>query len=573
MIGLSGLITPSLDEMVSVAREMQRRKLELPLLIGGATTSVQHTAVKIAPEYGAPAVHVLDASRAVGVVSALLDPEKRAELDRANRASQQRLRAVHGKKRGKPILPIAQARENRLRIDWANEVIPEPEFLGRRVLEDFPLAQLVDYIDWTFFFSAWELKGRFPRILEHPEHGEAARELYANGRALLDRIIDQKLIRASGVYGFWPAEAQGEDVVLYTDASRTRELQRFPMLRQQEVKDDQRPNFSLADFVAPRESGKLDHVGAFAVTAGLGADALAQRFERENDDYSAILAKALADRLAEAFAEYLHARVRREWGYGKDESLSREDLIDERYRGIRPAFGYPACPDHSEKEGLFSLLGAPEIGIELTSSYAMLPAASVSGLYFASPHSRYFSVGRIGRDQVSDYTERKRMPTIRTWRMRRRERRSRRARADREPASSCSFRRGAGCLSGFSPWLVARRLAALAPRSRRGRIPRPARVRSCACRGCRAGASFTPELELPQDHVLGRSQRERGGPSAGATEAAGRGPWRPLIRCSCAGEWAEPSRYASPGDGREPHGGLLRIASSVPPGRRTARPA
>ncbi len=410
LIGLSGLITPSLDEMVHVAREMQRRGLELPLLIGGATTSRQHTAVKIAPEYEGSTVHVLDASRAVGVVAGLLDPERRETLAADNRAEQEKLRVTYGGARERKLVPLAEARARRLPVEWRQEELSEPAFLGRRTLEDVPLDELARYIDWTFFFVAWELKGRFPRILEHPKYGPAARELYENGRELLTKIVEHGWLRAAGVYGFWPANAEGDDVVLWSDAARRTEQARFPMLRQQRDPGAGKPLLSLADFLAPAESGLADYVGAFAVTAGLGADELAARYERDHDDYSAIMVKALADRLAEAFAEWLHERVRREWSYGRDEQLPLEDLLAERYRGIRPAYGYPACPDHTEKRRLFELLDAPAAGITLTESCAMWPAASVSGLYFAHPAARYFTVGRIDRDQVADYAARKGMP-------------------------------------------------------------------------------------------------------------------------------------------------------------------
>jgi 5-methyltetrahydrofolate--homocysteine methyltransferase len=408
LVGLSGLITPSLDEMAHVAREMERRGLRKPLLIGGATTSKQHTAVRIAPAYGGITVHVLDASRAVGVVSALLDDARREDLDRSNRETQQRLRDLHGAKRDKPLLSYPQARERRLAVDWRAEDLPVPEFIGRRLLTRFPLAELVGYIDWTFFFSAWELKGRFPRILDHPKLGPAARDLYGHARELLARIVDEQLLTAQAAYGFWPAASEGDDLVLYEDASRSREAARFPMLRQQRAVDE-RPRLSLADFVAPVELGLADHVGAFAVTAGLDCEELVARFEAQGDDYQAIMTKALADRMAEAFAEALHQRVRREWGYGQDEDLDNEDLIAERYRGIRPAFGYPACPDHSEKRRLFALLGAEEAGLSLTESCAMHPAASVSGLYFAHPQACYFNLGLVGRDQVASYAARKGM--------------------------------------------------------------------------------------------------------------------------------------------------------------------
>ena len=408
LIGLSGLITPSLDEMVHVAREMERRGIQKPLLIGGATTSRQHTAVRIAPAFSGTTVHVLDASRAVGVVSSLLSETGREPFVAANAAEQERLRKTHAAATARPLLPFADAQRRRPALAFEAAALAKPSFLGRRVLDDVPLGELAEWIDWTFFFHAWELKGKFPKILDDPRQGAAARELYENGQTLLRRIVDEKLLRASGVYGFWAANADGDDLVLWTDATATRELTRFPMLRQQRVSDD-KPCHSLADFVAPVGSGVVDSVGAFAVTAGLGAEALAKRFEAAHDDYDAILVKALADRLAEAFAEWLHARVRREWGYGADEHLDREDLIAERYRGIRPAFGYPACPDHSEKPRLFELLDAPALGITLSEHFAMLPAASVSGLYFAHPEARYFTVGRVGRDQVESYAKRKGM--------------------------------------------------------------------------------------------------------------------------------------------------------------------
>ena len=407
-IGLSGLITPSLDEMVHVAREMKSRGIELPLLIGGATTSPQHTAVKVAPEYPGAVVHVHDASRAVGVVAKLLDGEKSVEFQRQTREGQERLRKVYQNQSAKPLLGYAEARANRPELDWSRA--PEaPAFTGRRVLEDVPLGELVPYIDWTFFFSAWELKGRFPKILDSPKYGEAARELYENGRALLDRIVAERLLRARGVYGFWPAASEDDDLVLYRDESRAEELLRFPMLRQQSIKNDGRPNYCLADFVASRESGTPDWLGGFAVTSGLGTDELVASFEAEHDDYHAIMVKALADRLAEAFAEYLHARARSEW-YARDERLDNDALIGEQYRGIRPAFGYPACPDHSLKRGLFELLDAEPLGLTLTESCAMLPTASVSGLYFGHPQARYFNVRRVDRDQLDSYAARLGVP-------------------------------------------------------------------------------------------------------------------------------------------------------------------
>jgi 5-methyltetrahydrofolate--homocysteine methyltransferase len=389
IVGLSGLITPSLDEMVNVAKEMERRGLDLPLLIGGATTSKQHTAVRIAPEYSEPTVHVLDASRVVGVVSALLDPSRRVELDEENRRLQERLREQHAEKERKPLLPLEQARANRERVSF--DELPSPPFVGARQVRP-ELEDIRKYIDWQFFFHAWELKGKYPAILEQP----VARELYDDAQALLDEIVRDGSLQARGMYGYWPARAEGDDVVV----DRTR----FSFLRQQSAYGDSRPNRSLADYVAPEG----DHLGAFAVAVH-GADDLAARFEQELDDYRAIMAKALADRLAEAFSEYLHEQVRQEW-YSQDEHLSNDDLVAESYRGIRPAFGYPACPDHSEKRKLFDLVEAGLAGLALTETYAMTPPAAVSGIYLAHPAARYFSVGRLGRDQVEDYAARKQLP-------------------------------------------------------------------------------------------------------------------------------------------------------------------
>jgi 5-methyltetrahydrofolate--homocysteine methyltransferase len=405
-IGLSGLITPSLDEMVHVAKEMERRGMDLPLLIGGATTSRQHTAVKIAPQYHESCVHVNDASRAVGVVSALLDPERKRKLDEENREAQERMRFAYGGDREYRLRPLAEARAARLVLEERLQDFAEPLFLGHRDVSP-TVDALLPFIDWTFFFSAWELKGKFPRIFENPRYGAQARELHEHALALLERISREKLLTPRGVYGFWAAASDGDDVVLYADASRASEIARFPMLRQQAPQPDRKPQLCLADFVAPVSSPQRDHVGAFAVTSGLEAESLATAYEKDLDDYNAIMVKALADRLAEAFAEWLHARVRREWGYGQGETLSSEDLIAERYRGIRPAFGYPACPDHTEKRRLFELLDAGTTGITLTETCAMRPAASVSGLYFAHPAARYFTVGRLGRDQVQDYAARK----------------------------------------------------------------------------------------------------------------------------------------------------------------------
>jgi 5-methyltetrahydrofolate--homocysteine methyltransferase len=401
IVGVSGLITPSLDEMVHVAKEMERRGLDLPLLIGGATTSKQHTAVRIAPEYGNPTVHVIDASRVVGVVSDLLDQERRAKLDRENREEQQRLRDRHAERDRRPILPYEEARANRTPIVWHERDLAVPAFTGTRNVEA-TVATLRPYIDWTFFFTAWELKGRFPAILDHPSHGAAARELYENANELLDEVVDGGWITARGIYGFWPARAHGDDVVLAVDGRDVG----FHMLRQQADHGDGRPNRSLADYVAPADTTLTDHVGAFAVTAGIGVDEIVARFEADHDDYRAIMVKSLADRLAEAFAEYLHEVARRDW-YESGPKMSNEDLIAERYRGIRPAFGYPACPDHSEKRTLFDLIDGRGLGMDLTETFAMLPAASVSGLYFGHPAARYFNVGRVGRDQVEAYASRK----------------------------------------------------------------------------------------------------------------------------------------------------------------------
>jgi len=397
IVGLSGLITPSLDEMVGVAKEMERRGLELPLLIGGATTSKQHTAVRIAPEYGSPTVHVLDASRVVGVVGDLLDGDRRARLDTENRADQERLRALFAERGRKPLLSLGDARANRTRIDWHEEDLAVPAFTGLRFVEA-DVSVLRNYIDWTFFFHAWELKGRYPAILDDPHKGEAARDLFDAANELLDEIVAGGLLQARGVYGFWRARAEGDDVVLDGGV-------RFPMLRQQADHADSRPNRSLADYVAPVETGLEDHVGAFAVAVH-GAEELGERFAAEKDDYRSIMARALADRLAEAFAEWLHETARGEW-YAPGERRSGDDLIAENFRGIRPAYGYPACPDHSEKRTLLALLDAGRAGIGITESYATTPAASVSGLYLGHPQARYFSVGRIGRDQASDYARRK----------------------------------------------------------------------------------------------------------------------------------------------------------------------
>jgi 5-methyltetrahydrofolate--homocysteine methyltransferase len=397
LIGCSGLITPSLDEMVVVAKEMQRRGLSTPLLIGGATTSRQHTAVRIAPAYEQPVVHVVDASRVVGVASALLDEIRKPVFDQENRDLQARLRAQHEERQRTPLLPIRIAKERRTRIEWRAEDLAPAPFTGARVVES-TIAELRDVIDWTFFFTAWELRGSYPQILQHSEYGAQARELFDDAQELLAEIEAEGALQIRGVCGLWQAFTDGDDIVL--DNGLT-----LPMLRQQAERGETQPNRSLADFVAPVESGLVDHVGAFAVTAGLGVDELVKRYEADHDDYRAIMVKAIADRLAEASAEWLHREVRRSW-YAPDEALATEDLIAERYRGIRPAFGYPACPDHSLKRRVFDLLGAREVGMDLTEHGAMLPAASVSGLYIQHPEARYFNVGQIGKDQVEDYARR-----------------------------------------------------------------------------------------------------------------------------------------------------------------------
>ncbi|HEY3885849.1 MAG TPA: vitamin B12 dependent-methionine synthase activation domain-containing protein, partial [Vicinamibacterales bacterium] len=409
MIGLSGLITPSLDEMAAVAREMERRHIRLPLLIGGATTSRQHTAVKIAPAYSAPVVHVLDASRVVDVVGSLLSDARRGAFVRSNVEAQDEIRERYKMRSERPLLSYERARANVLPYDWDEHVTATPAFVGRRYLDDVPLAEIANYIDWTYFFSAWELKGRFPAILDHPQYGAAARELYEHAQALLKKIIGGRLLRARGVYAFWPAVADGDDIVLYKNEDRREVAGRLPMLRQQEQQPDDRPNLSLADFVAPRGTGVPDYLGMFAVTAGLGTEDLAKQYEADHDDYHAIMVKALADRLVEAFATMAHARARDDWGHADPSSVSADDLHAEKHRGIRPAPGYPACPDHSEKFDLFRILDAERQGLALTEHAAMTPAASVSGFYFSHPQAKYFNVGRLGRDQIESYAERRGM--------------------------------------------------------------------------------------------------------------------------------------------------------------------
>jgi 5-methyltetrahydrofolate--homocysteine methyltransferase len=409
MIGLSGLITPSLDEMVHVAREMERQGFKLPLLIGGATTSRAHTAVKIAPHYSEPVVHVLDASRAVPVTTSLLSDEGKPAFVAQHRADYEALRKAHSAPK-LSVVSLEAARRRRTPIEWRAEDLPTPSFTGVRVLDNFSLATLREFIDWTPFFHTWGLKGVYPRILEHEGQGAQARQIFTEANALLDAIIEKELITARAVYGLFPASAVGDDVELYTDGTREKVLERFHFLRQQSNREGSDPCRSLADFIAPKETGLAEHIGAFAVTSGIGLKELCDGFRAKNDDYNAIMAEAIADRLAEAFAECLHKRVREEWGYGCGEGLSNADLIQEKYRGIRPAAGYPACPDHTEKGTLWRLLDVQaSTGMLITESFAMWPGSSVSGLYFAHPESRYFSLGKIDRDQVADYSKRKGM--------------------------------------------------------------------------------------------------------------------------------------------------------------------
>jgi 5-methyltetrahydrofolate--homocysteine methyltransferase len=408
IIGLSGLITPSLDEMTHVASEMTRRGLNIPLLIGGATTSKRHTAVKIAPSYQHETIHVVDASRAVPVVGALMKPETRQALNAQNRKEQAEIREQFENRVGTKLLTYEEAVRHKLHTEWDDHHIAVPEFIGRRVLKDFPLSELVPFIDWSPFFHTWEMRGRYPDLLNDPMRGPAARDLFANAQELLKKIVEAKLFTAQAVYGFYPANSDGDDIIVYADVTRTKELARLHTLRQQ--KDNQRgkPQLALADYIAPRDSGHVDYIGAFAVTTGHGTQELAEKFDKDNDQYNSIMTKALADRLAEAFAECLHKRARTEWGYGKNERLSHDDLIQERYRGIRPAPGYPSQPDHTEKPLIFDLLQVGEAtGITLTESFAMYPAASVCGLYFAHKEASYFAVSSIGKDQVESYAARK----------------------------------------------------------------------------------------------------------------------------------------------------------------------
>lgn len=409
VIGLSGLITPSLEIMSDVAAEMERRNMNLPLLIGGATTSKIHTAVKIAPQYQHPVVHVKDASRAVSVVANLLSGNE--QFLKELREDYQHVRDLHGQKKAKQYLSIEEARANRLKIDWATAPIYKPNFLGVKKLIDYPISELRKFIDWTFFFFVWELKGKFPDILNDELQGEEARKLYADANRMLDRMEAEKMVQANAVFGIWPANSDGDDIVLWEDESRQREIRRFYHLRQQEVKRPGLPNYCLSDFIAPVESGRTDYFGAFATTGGVGIEKWMKKFREENDDYNAILLEALADRLAEAFAELLHLQVRKEyWGYAPDENLTLDELFHVDYQGIRPALGYPACPDHNEKGNLFAVLKAEDIGMSLTEHFAMYPTASVSGEFFVHPESKYFSLEKVGKDQIEDYARRKGVP-------------------------------------------------------------------------------------------------------------------------------------------------------------------
>jgi 5-methyltetrahydrofolate--homocysteine methyltransferase len=420
MIGLSGLITPSLDEMCTVAEEMQRAGMEMPLLIGGATTSRVHTALKIEPRYKGPVLHVLDASRAVGVATALTSDTQKADLVSATAAEYEKIRkSREGAGAETELVSVEAARANRFKIDWANAAPPEPKIKGVKTFDPYPLTDLIERIDWTPFFRSWELAGNYPQILTDPVVGESASQLFKDAQAMLKLIVEEEWLTAKAVIGFWPANSDGDDVILYTDETRTAELSRVHFLRQQFAKRDGRANMCLADFIAPVSSGKADWFGGFAVTAGHGIEEHLARFKAAHDDYSDILLKALADRLAEAMAERMHERVRTEfWGYAADEALSNHDLIREKYQGVRPAPGYPACPDHSEKPELFRLLNAGHnAGMRLTESFAMLPTAAVSGYYFSHPQSSYFGVARIGQDQVSDYAARRGvdLPTAERW--------------------------------------------------------------------------------------------------------------------------------------------------------------
>ena len=415
IVGLSGLITPSLEEMIHVASEMERRRMKQSLLIGGATTSKIHTAVKIEPVYGQPVIHVKDASRSVAVVNSLISPDQRESYVGGIAEEYNTLRENYADAgRDVKYVSLEEARNNSMPGTWSEGIIQKPNNTGLFFLEDFPMEKIASYINWIFFFTTWELRGKFPDIFEHHEYGSEARKLYEDAQDMLQRIIDEKWLTANGVYGIFPANAEQDDILVYEDQERKKVTSRFSNLRNQTLKEAGQSNLCLSDFVAPVSSGLKDHLGAFAVTAGIGIEEKLKEFEAKHDDYSAIMLKALADRLAEAFTELLHEDIRKNgWGYAAGEKLDKNDLFREQYSGIRPAHGYPACPDHSEKEVLFDLLDAKKAGMHLTESFSMVPAASVSGLIFTHPDSRYFFVGKIGRDQVEDYAGRKGLPLSR----------------------------------------------------------------------------------------------------------------------------------------------------------------
>jgi len=410
VIGLSGLITPSLDEMVHVSGEMKRQGFTLPLLIGGATTSPVHTAVKIVPQYDQPVAYVPDASRAAGVIRKLLNPEQKVQAaEDLLQEHERRRKAYQDRNSERKLLSIQDARENHTPIDWKNCQISKPAFLGLREYE-VEVETLVEYIDWTPFFYTWEMKGRYPKILTDPKLGTEASKLFEDALSLLRDIVEKRSFQPKAVIGFFPANSDGDDILIYSDESRKKVQTTFHTLRQQVVKADDKPNQALSDFIAPKDSGRADYLGGFALTTGAEVEKMAGNFEKQLDDYNSILVKAVGDRLAEALAEFMHKQVRDEWGYGRTENLEMEDLVSEKYRGIRPAPGYPSQPDHTEKPILFELLDAKKrVGIKLTESYSMSPASSVSGMYYANPESRYFAVGKIGRDQVEDYAGRKKM--------------------------------------------------------------------------------------------------------------------------------------------------------------------
>ena len=412
IVGLSGLITPSLEEMVHLAREMTRREMQIPLLIGGATTSEIHTAVKIAPHYAPPVIQVRDASKSVGVVASLLSKDRKEKFVAGISEKYATLRQKHESKiREGKYISLEEARKNKIKIDWETSPLYKPSFLGNKYFENYDLAEIRKYIDWTFFFHSWRINGKYPTIFNDPLKGEEAKKLFHDANEMMDKIIDEKRLQANGIIGFYPAVASGDDIQIFIDENRDKQISRFSFLRNQQEKSGETPNLSLADFVASAQSGKKDYIGGFAVTTGIGLEKWVEHYQSKNDDYSAIMMKILADRLAEAFAELLHLRVRNEfWGYAPNKNLPVEDILREKYQGIRPAPGYPACPEHSEKRVLFNLLNAEQkAGIHLTENFAMYPAASVSGYYFSHPQSQYFNLGKISKDQVEDYARRKKL--------------------------------------------------------------------------------------------------------------------------------------------------------------------